>query len=226
VSRSILVTGATGLVGRQLLPRLSAAGFEVLAVSRRPSEGAVSEATSPERGSRARWIRLDLAQGELRLEPAAYLLHTAPIWLLPRLLSPLADLGLRRLVAFSSTSRFTKWDSGTARERDLARRLSGAEEAVQEVCHERGIAWTLFRPTLIYGGGRDRNVSDTLGSSGASASSIVGEGLTATAGARGRPRRGLSCRPRQADDRPFRDARGRGGRVRKWSREGGGRRAV
>ena len=158
--RSVLVTGATGLVGHYLLSRLCAAGFDVHAVSRRPRDEAESEALSPGRASRARWISLDLTHGELSLVPVACLFHAAPIWLLPRLLSPLADLGLRRLVAFSSTSRFTKRDSNNAEEREVARRLSEAEEAVLELCHERGIAWTVLRPTLIYGGGRDRNVSD------------------------------------------------------------------
>ena len=157
--RSVLVTGATGLVGHYLLSRLCAAGFDVHAVSRRPRDEAESEALPPGRASRARWISLDLTHGELSLVPVACLFHAAPIWLLPRLLSPPADLGLRRLVAFSSTSRFTKRDSSSARERDVARRLREAEEAVQDLCHERGIAWTVFRPTLVYGGGRDRNVS-------------------------------------------------------------------
>lgn len=112
---------------------------------------------------RVRWLSLDLAHGwpvsPCGLEPIAFLLHAAPIWLLPRLLPPLSELGLRRLVAFSSTSRFTKWDSSSARERDTARRLAEAEEAVESICRDRRIDWTIFRPTLIYGGGRDRNVS-------------------------------------------------------------------
>jgi nucleoside-diphosphate-sugar epimerase len=41
----------------------------------------------------------------------------------------------------------------------LARRLAAAEEALAAACEQRAIAWTLFRPTLIYGGGRDGNVS-------------------------------------------------------------------
>jgi len=60
----------------------------------------------------------------------------------------------------SSTSRFTKQGSGSPRERETARRLAEAEDAVRETCHRRGIRWTILRPTLVYGGGRDRNVSD------------------------------------------------------------------
>ncbi len=128
-----------------------------------------------------RWLSLNIAQGwppsaappsalasnhasnDSGLEPIATLIHAAPIWLLPRLLPGLADAGLRRVVAFSSTSRFTKLDSASAAERDVARRLAEAEGAVALIGRERGIAWTIFRPTLIYGGGRDRNVSVIAG---------------------------------------------------------------
>ena len=88
------------------------------------------------------------------------LVHAAPIWLLPPWLPRAADAGVHRLVAFSSTSRFTKQGSGSPRERETARRLAEAEDAVQEACRRRGIRWTILRPTLVYGGGRDRNVSD------------------------------------------------------------------
>jgi nucleoside-diphosphate-sugar epimerase len=94
------------------------------------------------------------------IEPATCLLHAAPIWLLPGWLPVAADAGVRRLVAFSSTSRFTKRGSSSARERETARRLAEDEEAVESACRARGIRWTILRPTLIYGGGSDRNVSD------------------------------------------------------------------
>ena len=35
--RTVLVTGATGLVGRRLVPELHAAGFSVRAVTRNPA---------------------------------------------------------------------------------------------------------------------------------------------------------------------------------------------
>ena len=66
---------------------------------------------------------------------------------------------MKRVVAFSSTSRFTKQGSSSPRERETARRLAEAEEAVERACRERRIRWTILRPTLVYGGGRDRNVS-------------------------------------------------------------------
>jgi nucleoside-diphosphate-sugar epimerase len=42
----------------------------------------------------------------------------------------------------------------------VALRLADAEAAVAQFGDREGIRWTIFRPTLIYGGGRDRNVTD------------------------------------------------------------------
>jgi nucleoside-diphosphate-sugar epimerase len=64
-----------------------------------------------------------------------------------------------RLVAFSSTSRFTKVDSPDAGERAVAKALIDAEQAIQTWCADNGVAWTILRPTLIYDEGHDENVS-------------------------------------------------------------------
>ena len=147
---AIVVIGATSLVGRYLLPRLAAAGGAVQAISRRPSE-----AVPPG----ARWFRIDVAREPAALPPAPTAIHLAPLWLAPPLVEGLATGGLRRLIAFGSTSRFTKERSADAGERDLARRLADAEDRLGAECERHGVAWTVFRPTLIYGGGRDRNLS-------------------------------------------------------------------
>ncbi len=153
----IVVTGATSLVGRYLLPRLQEAGYEVHAVSRRPRlEGSSSGAV---------WHALDIGAGphEWGFEHAFYLIHLAPLWLLPKLVPELASRGLERLIGFGSTSRLSKAASSDPRERELATRLSRAEEELERACATRGIRWTLMRPTLIYGGGHDQNVSAIAG---------------------------------------------------------------
>jgi nucleoside-diphosphate-sugar epimerase len=156
--RGVVVTGASGLVGRYLLPLLMQRGDAVQAVSRRPTRSA--GAAGP-----THWIKLDLdgpwaeaARGS-PFGPADGLVHAAPIWLLPAWIPAAAEAGVNRLVAVSSTSRFTKQGSGSARERETARRLAEAEEAVERACREQRIRWTILRPTLVYGGGRDQNVS-------------------------------------------------------------------
>ena len=169
--RSAIVTGARGLVGHYLLPLLLARGFAVRAVSRQPpvEPPGGKEEPSGWAGLRAgmRWVALDLARPRSEasrhadpLGPARCFIHAAPIWLLPGWLEVATEAGVRRLVAVSSTSRFTKKGSGSLRERDTAEKIAAAEDAVEASCRQHGIRWTILRPTLVYGGGRDRNVSD------------------------------------------------------------------
>ena len=152
-ARAAIVTGATGLVGHFLLPRLAAAGWDVNAVSRR--------AAPPRSPDRVRWHQHDVAGGIARLgtEGATVVFHAAPLWLLPSLVPALSARGITRVVAFGSTSRFTKQHSADASSRAVADTLAHAEDDLARACGAHGIRWTIFRPTLIYGAGRDRNVS-------------------------------------------------------------------
>jgi len=151
--RTVLVTGARGVVGHCLLPVLVEKGFAVLAASRRAGP-------APGGGPGVRWITLELEQPGALPGRLDLLVHAAPIWLLPPWLPRAADAGVRRVVAVSSTSRFTKRGSGSPGERETAERIAAAEQAVQETCRARDVRWTILRPTLVYGGGLDRNVSD------------------------------------------------------------------
>jgi nucleoside-diphosphate-sugar epimerase len=54
----------------------------------------------------------------------------------------------------------TKADSSDPAERKVAESLARSEASVANACERLGIAYTIFRPTLIYGAGRDRNISD------------------------------------------------------------------
>jgi nucleoside-diphosphate-sugar epimerase len=145
----ILVLGATSLIGGHLMARLAEEGFDPVAISRRPPAGD------------ACWVDVDLTDPgvEERLPPAATVFSLSPIWLLPAVLPSLKARGMVRLVAFSSTSRFTKVDSPDAGERAVAKALIDAEQAIQTWCADNGVAWTILRPTLIYDEGHDENVS-------------------------------------------------------------------
>jgi len=150
--KSAIVTGATSLVGHFLVPRLVAQGFAVEALSRRPPASAHAG---------VRWHAIDIESGldGLNVAPARVAVHLAPLWLLPARLDELRARGVQRLIAFGSTSRYTKLESTSRAERALAERLAGAEDAVAEGCRARGVSWTLFRPTMIYGARRDKNVA-------------------------------------------------------------------
>lgn len=149
----ILVLGATSLIGRFLIERLAAEGLDYYGLSR---EAPVDD---------VRMIRGDLSEGDLaqRLPPTKTVFSLSPIWLLPKALSALKAAGMKRLVAFSSTSRFTKIDARNAEEREVAQALADAEAEVIAFCQANRIAWTILRPTLIYAEGRDRNVSRLAG---------------------------------------------------------------
>jgi len=84
----------------------------------------------------------------------------APIWVLPDYFSLLDAQGARRVVALSSTSRFTKEDSTDPEEQAMALRLADAEARVREWAECRGVEWVILRPTLIYGLGRDKNIAE------------------------------------------------------------------
>jgi GT2 family glycosyltransferase/nucleoside-diphosphate-sugar epimerase len=151
-SRSLIVTGATSLIGDFLLPALLRTGFEVHAISRHPPEGF----THPF----LHWHKLDITSDPVSTLPAAEaLIHLAPLWTLPPLIAGLSGLGVRRIIAFSSTSIFTKQDSGYAQERRLAQKLTEAERQLADFCAQDGIRWTVFRPTLVYSLGRDKNIT-------------------------------------------------------------------
>ncbi|WP_018879449.1 NAD(P)-dependent oxidoreductase [Thioalkalivibrio sp. ALE9] len=145
----VLITGASSAVAYYLVPRLQAGGFEPVVVGRNP----------PGFGGTVERCEIDLADPAqlARLPEAAALVHVAPIWLLPGLLPVLRERGVRRLVAFSSTSVQTKRDSQVPSERALARRLADSEGRVmQGALFARA---TILRPTLIWGGGRDQSIS-------------------------------------------------------------------
>ncbi len=158
---SVVVTGAASQVGFFLLPRLAAAGLRVVAVSRRPeAEAASAFGRGWTRPGALRWVRADLDRpldGGWADGCEAWI-HLGPLPMVSRVLDSGAAPSVRRVVAFGSTSRFTKARSVHPRERRIVADLEAGEAALERSCAARGIGWTLFRPTLIYGAGLDRNV--------------------------------------------------------------------
>jgi nucleoside-diphosphate-sugar epimerase len=148
------VSGGTSTIGSLLVPMLHEQGVIVRALGRKPLTGMWTVGS---------WDFLDLsAKTEPLPERAAEaLIHTASLWLLPGWLEKFHARGVRRVIAFSSTSRFTKQASANPYELEVVNKLIEAEERVAAECERLGMAWTIFRPTLIYGGGGgDRNVAD------------------------------------------------------------------
>jgi nucleoside-diphosphate-sugar epimerase len=147
---NVLVTGATNQIGQFLLPHLQATDFTITALSRHPQ---------PNRTGMT-WQQIDLSNSTIPIKAFSVLFHLAPLPWLPSLLARLPqNTPLNRIIAFSSTSCFTKAHSPDPKERAIATQLTEAETALKSICQTRNIAWTLFRPTLIYGAGIDKNVT-------------------------------------------------------------------
>lgn len=68
-----------------------------------------------------------------------------------------------RIVAFGSTSLEVKQHSVDAAERDVAQRLAHAEQALFSAAQARGATATVLRPTLVYGAGRDKTLTQIAG---------------------------------------------------------------
>jgi len=140
---TILVFGVSGAIGRFALPLL-APDHRVLPVSRTP---------------RPDWTTADLNDPAATLPNAEIALSLGPLDAFAAWLERTPTPALRRIVAMSSMSAQTKQDSPDPAERELAARLRDAEARVHATAAARGCAWTIFRPTLIYGAGTDRTLA-------------------------------------------------------------------
>jgi nucleoside-diphosphate-sugar epimerase len=144
---AVLVLGGSGQLGVSILKRLGAAGRPAVALCRNPPSDAAYG---------AEWLAADLNQPlDLRGRKISAAIHASSAWLLPAHLATLRTAGAHRLVCLSSTSMLAKANSPSGAERATASRLAAAEKAVAEA----PMAWTVLRPTLIYGLGRDANVT-------------------------------------------------------------------
>ena len=168
------VLGATSFVGRSVLARLRASGAlasrldhhgstpadstasPVFAFSRKAHPSAAPDAPTTLDG--IRWHQLPVSPGTWTAS-IPHWIAVCPLWAVPEHFPLLEAAGARRLVALSSTSRFTKRDSAAASERAIATRLATAEDEVLDGARARGIAATILRPTMIYDGIHDRNVA-------------------------------------------------------------------
>jgi nucleoside-diphosphate-sugar epimerase len=148
--RHIGVLGARSLVGECLLPALLEAGWKVTALSR---QAMVSNRPGLE------WRQWPSDDMDVDC-PIAHWISLLPIWILPEFFPLLKRYGAQRVVALSSTSRFVKVESSEPWERAQARLLAGGEQHLQTWAASTGKQWLVFRPTLVYGLGRDKNISE------------------------------------------------------------------
>ena len=150
--KTALVFGASGQIGLPLLDRLGDAGWRVHAVSRQ------ARSDTPGR----HWLQGDFAHVPVLPRDVDAIFSCGPLDLFARWYAT-ANVVSPRVVAFGSTSATSKHASEDEHERDIARRLLGAEAAVFEASEQRGAGATMLRPTLVYGAGRDATLTRIAG---------------------------------------------------------------
>jgi len=146
---TVLVFGGSSQIGHFLLPRLLASGEPVLALSRqpRPAQAGVE------------WLQGTLPDRVPALPPLSAIISFGPLQGLADWLAQATLADAPRVIATSSMSAETKRDSSVPAERALARQLRDGEAALATACERHGCAWTVLRPTLVYGAGLDKSLT-------------------------------------------------------------------
>jgi len=148
--RRVAVVGATSQIAQFLLPRLQAAGHESIPITR----GATHAFGRPAHVWHPHSERLQPPCGTVDA-----VITTAPLSSIADVLRVATSLSAGHIIAIGSMSRVSKAASSNAAERQTAADLAGAETQLKDMSSSLGLTWTLLRPTMIYGSGRDRNVA-------------------------------------------------------------------
>jgi nucleoside-diphosphate-sugar epimerase len=146
---TVLVFGGSSQIGHFLLPPLCARGEPVVALSRHPQTGRTG----------LRWIEGHLPDAVPDVADVSAVISFGPLqpfaeWLAVAAL-PLAP----RVIATGSMSAETKRESAMPAERAIARQLRDGEATLAAACARHGCAWTVLRPTLVYGAGLDKSLT-------------------------------------------------------------------
>lgn len=149
-NETILIHGGNNQVAESLLRALADRQERVVVISRSGAAPASRASTT------VRWLS-QLNDDDPACPQVRTLIWIGPFEGLEQTMARLP--GLVRVMAFSSSSLDNKADSNDPREQQMLDALRDGEQRLRAHCTAAGVAWTLFRPTLIYGLGRDRNLT-------------------------------------------------------------------
>jgi len=146
---TVLVFGGSSQIGHYLLPLLAARGEPVLALSRM-AQPPVQNVT---------WLPGHLPDAVPAVEDISAILSFGPLNHLADWLRQIELPHAPRVVVVSSMSADSKRDSEVHTERELSELIRDSETAMAEACEKHGSAWTVLRPTLVYGAGMDKSLT-------------------------------------------------------------------
>ncbi|NQV84230.1 MAG: SDR family oxidoreductase [Rhodospirillales bacterium] len=182
----ILVTGATGFVGRALVPALISAGYEVTAVVRRtpapPFVGGVTVHAIADIGPATDWTEaLRGIDAVVHLAGRAHVMnegtadaedkynHINAVGT-ERLARAAADVGVKRFILMSTVkvmgeetqgAPFSELDTPAPEDAYGTSKLAG-EQALLRIARESGLESVILRPPLLYGPGAKGNFLSLL----------------------------------------------------------------
>jgi len=157
--RGVGVLGATSLVGQLLLPRITRSGCKVVAFTREFCNKEFDGVEWRQLGIKESFSSTDTIKGDMSLPNW---ICAAPIWVLKDYFRMLEAYGVRRIVVLSSTSIFTKRNSSDPKEQQTVKELVAGEEELQIWAERHNVEWVILRPTLIYGLGLDKNITEIV----------------------------------------------------------------
>jgi uncharacterized protein YbjT (DUF2867 family) len=144
--RMLFLTGATGHTGSRVARRMLDEGWRLRCLVHTPE--------------RAKFLptdeRLEVIEGDVarpeewggRLKGAAALIHMAHVGFAAHIVRACEAAGVKRVIALSSTRRFTRFPEVSAR------RVIDGEAALDA----SKLDYTILRSSMIYGGERDNNI--------------------------------------------------------------------
>lgn len=153
-AQKVGVLGASSMLGQSVIERLLLRGYDVFAFTRQ--SGRESSQLS------VQWCVVGDPGNQALVEGLQGWICLCPIWAVSEHFDFLKRVGARRVVALSSTSRFTKMvDAGSADpyENALAQKMAQGERALAAWAEQNAIEWVILRPTLIYDLTADKNLA-------------------------------------------------------------------
>jgi uncharacterized protein YbjT (DUF2867 family) len=151
VNKELVLAGSSNQIAAFLIPMLLRDGWRLTAISRQSCPAGLANAEN------LKWMQLDLSTESVPRLVAETLVYVAPLDWFNKLAVEMPNL--RRAIAFSSTSRFSKEGSADRREQETASMLARGEQQLITHCQKQKISWTVLRPTLIYGAGLDQSLT-------------------------------------------------------------------
>ncbi len=150
-----MVLGAGSFVAPVLIKELLKQKHFVIAVSRKPN-------TKNPLLNQQNYQQLAL--NELKREDlsADGLVSLMPLWEAAPLMPQLKLKQLSKAVFLSSSSVTTKKNANSAKDRQLAQKLLKAEDTLERFFQTKNIAVIFLRPTMLFGYGKDQNLSFIL----------------------------------------------------------------